>query len=130
MATSTKSTQAATIDDYIKAFPVDVQKSLKEIRATIKKVEPKAEECIKYAIPTFTYNGTMVSFAGWKTHIAFYPAPVGVKEFEKEIVAYKGSKSTLKFPMEQPIPLNLIGKIVAHRFQQNHAKSYTKTKKK
>ena len=125
-----KSTHAENIDAYIAEFPKDTQKILKELRATIKKAAPKAEEAIKYAIPTFVLNGNLVHFAAYKTHIGFYPAPMGIEAFKKETAQYEAGKGTLQFPLDKPIPLNLITKIVKFRVEQNLEKDKAKTKKK
>lgn len=114
-----KTTAATTIDEYIAAFPKDVQKKLKELRATIKKAAPKAEEKISYAMPTFALNGNLVHFAAYKNHIGFYPAPRAIQEFKKELAKYEGSKGTVQFPIDEPIPLSLITKMVKFRVAQN-----------
>ena len=125
-----KSIQAANIDEYIAGFPENVQKMLEQIRAAICKAVPEAEETIKYAIPTFTLNGNLVSFAAWKNHIGFYPAPTGVEEFKKEISPYVTSKSSLNFPIDKPLPLALIGKIVKFRVKSlEQAKTKAKKRK-
>jgi uncharacterized protein YdhG (YjbR/CyaY superfamily) len=123
-------TKAENIDAYIATFPKDTQKLLKEVRATIKKAAPKAEEAIKYAMPTFVLNGNLVHFAGYKNHIGFYPAPTGIKAFQKELSIYKSGKGSIQFPIDQPIPLTLIAKIVKYRVQQNIEKLQTKARTK
>jgi uncharacterized protein YdhG (YjbR/CyaY superfamily) len=122
--------QAENIDEYIAAFPKDIQKLLKQMRTTIRKAAPKAEEKIGYGIPTFTLNGNLVHFAAAKNHIGFYPAPGGIEAFKKELSAYEGSKGTIKFPLDEPLPLALITKIVKFRVTQNLEKSKPKLKKK
>ncbi len=129
MAKAMKSKPAATINEYIAGFPKDIQKMLELLRATIRKSAPKAEETIKYAIPTFTLNGNLVSFAAWKSHIAFYPAPVGVEGFKKELAPYAGAKSTAKFPLGKPLPLALISKMVKYRMKQMSEKEKVRNKK-
>ncbi len=105
-------TKPKNIDEYIAGFPKDIQTILKQIRATIKKAAPDAEETISYAIPTFTLKGRyLVHFAGYKNHIGFYPAPRGNEAFKKELSVYKGGKGTVQFPLDKPMPLNLIIKI-------------------
>lgn len=111
--------QAESIDEYIAAFPKDIQEMLEDIRATIRKAAPQAQEAIKYAIPTFTLNGNLVHFGGFKNHIGFYPAPGGIEAFKKELSAYKGSKGSIQFPIDKPLPLTLITKIVKFRVKQN-----------
>lgn len=105
--------KAANIDEYIAAFPKDTQKILEQIRASIKKAAPEAEETISYAIPTFTINGKyLVYFAGYKNHIGLYPVPRERETFKKELSIYKGGKGTVQFPLDKPMPLKLITKIV------------------
>ncbi len=125
-----KSIPAANMDEYIAGFPKDVQKLLKEMRAIIRKAAPQAEETIKYTIPTFALNGNLVSFAAYKNHIGFYPAPTGIEAFKKELAPYAGSKATARFPIDKPLPLALITKMVKFRMKQNSEKARAKTKKK
>jgi uncharacterized protein YdhG (YjbR/CyaY superfamily) len=116
-----------SIDEYIKGFPPGIQKLLKQVRSTIKTASPEAEETIKYAMPTFTLNGgNLVHFAAFKNHIGFYPTPHGIEAFEKELSAYKGAKGSVQFPLDQPMPLQLISKIVKYRVAQNVAKAKNK----
>ncbi len=110
------------IDDYIATFPEDVQKVLKQIRATIQKAAPEAEEAISYQMPTFKLNGNLVHFAAWKNHIGFYPTPSGTKEFQKEIAKYVFAKGSIQFPLNEPMPLPLITKIVKFRVKENERK--------
>lgn len=117
-----------TIDEYIETFPIDVQKILQSVRKTIKNSAPKAEEAISYGIPTFKLNGNLVHFAAYQNHIGFYPASSGVRTFAKELTAYKTSKGTIQFPIDQPMPLALIRKIVKFRVKENAEKSKKKTK--
>lgn len=123
-----KMTQAATIDDYIAGFPGDVQKKLNQIRNTIRKAIPKAEEAMKYGIPTYVLNGNVVHFGGFKNHIGFYPAPSGIVAFKKELSAYEGSKGAIKFPLDEPLPTSLIAKIARFRAAQNLEKTKQKVK--
>ena len=111
-----------SIDDYIKSYPPDVQKILQEIRKTIKKMAPEAEEAISYQIPTFKLNGNLVHFAAFKKHIGFYPGSKAINVFKKEIASYKSSKGTVQFPLEKPMPLSLIKKIVDYRVKANAQK--------
>lgn len=106
-----------TIDAYIKQYPKEVRDILEHIRETVKKTVPDAEEKISYGIPTFTLDGHyLVYFAAHKKHIGLYPAPAGVKEFEKDFAPYKTSgKGTIQFPLDKPMPLKLIAKIVRYR---------------
>ena len=116
------------IDSYIESFPKDVQTLLKQLRSTISKAAPEAEEAIRYAIPTFILNGNLVHFAGFKNHIGFYPAPSGIEAFKKEVSKYEAGKGTLQFPLDSPLPLNLVTKIVKFRVKQNLEKSKAKKK--
>ena len=119
---------ANSIDEYIDGFPPDVQKVLKKVRKTIKSAAPDAEEAIKYGIPTFVLNGNLVHFGGYKEHIGFYPAPSGIEEFKKDLAIYGGGKGTVRFPLDQPIPFELISRIVKFRVKQNQAKAKNKRK--
>jgi uncharacterized protein YdhG (YjbR/CyaY superfamily) len=119
-----------TIDEYIAGFPDDVQEILQKIRMTIREVAPDAEEAIKYQIPTFTLKGNLVHFAAFKEHIGFYPTPTGTEEFQKELSAYKGGKGSVRFPLDEPIPFDLMRTIVEFRVQENLGKAEAKGKKK
>ena len=111
---------AKNIDEYIASFPEATQKSLNKIRSTIRKVVPKAEETISYGIPTFKINGRyVIYFAGYKNHVSVYPAPRGNPEFKKELSVYKGGKGTVQFPLDRPLPLELITRIAKFRLQVN-----------
>lgn len=111
-----------SIDEYIAGFPAAVQQQLQLVRATIKAAAPDAVETIKYAIPTFILNGNLVHFGGFKNHIGFYPAPQGLEAFKNELLAYKGAKGSVQFPLNQPMPVDLITKIVKFRVQKNQEK--------
>ena len=105
-----------TIDDYIKTFPKDLQVILQKVRQTIKKAVPEAVEAISYQMPTFKLNGkNLVHFAAWKTHVGFYPTPSGTEKFKKEISKYTYAKGSIRFPINEPMPLSLISKIVKFR---------------
>ena len=125
----TKNVPATTIDEYIAGYPKNVQKLLEEVRVTIKKAAPGAEEAIKYGIPTFILNGNLVHFGGFKNHIGFYPAPSGIEEFKKELSKYAGAKGSVQFPIDKPLPLALITKIVKFRVKKNLEKIKTKKNK-
>jgi uncharacterized protein YdhG (YjbR/CyaY superfamily) len=112
----------AGIDEYIADFPPDVQDILEEMRRTIREAAPDAEEAISYQMPTFKLNGNLVHFAAYKNHIGFYPTPSGVEAFREELSAYKVSKGAIQFPIDQPMPLDLVRQIVAYRVAQNLAK--------
>jgi uncharacterized protein YdhG (YjbR/CyaY superfamily) len=110
------------IDEYISGFPVEVQHLLQQVRLKIKESAPGAEEAISYGIPTFKLNGNLVHFAAFKNHIGLYPTPSGLEEFEKELSSYKQGKGSVQFPLDKPLPLDLIGKIVAYRVRKNTEK--------
>lgn len=121
-----KNSEVKTIDAYIQAFPKDIQKLLAQMRTTIRKAAPDAEETISYAIPTFKLNGNLVHFAAFKNHIGFYPAPRGIEAFKEELSAYKGAKGTVQLPLDQPLPLDLISRIVRYRVKENLEKGKKK----
>lgn len=107
---------AATIDDYIAEFPAETQQKLQQVRAVIKETVPGAVETISYAIPTFDLNKKhLVHFAGYATHIGFYPSPSGMEAFAAEFQPYKRAKGSVQFPLDQPLPLDLIRRVVAFR---------------
>ena len=124
-----KKTGHQTIDEYIAGFPRDVQAVLQKVRAAIKKAAPDADETIKYQIPTFTLNGNLVHFGGYKTHIGFYPTPNAIAKFQKELSRYEGAKGTVRFPLDKPIPYDLITRIVKFRVQESQATAKAKVKK-
>jgi uncharacterized protein YdhG (YjbR/CyaY superfamily) len=107
------------IDEYIARFPDDVQKLLQEVRATIKKAAPGAKEAISYAMPTFKLNGNLVHFAAFKNHIGFYPLPAGHEAFKDELSGYKTGRGSVQFPIDKPLPLNLITRMVKFRVKQD-----------
>jgi uncharacterized protein YdhG (YjbR/CyaY superfamily) len=123
-------TAPATVDEYIAGFPSDVQALLKKVRSTILKAAPGAEESISYQIPAFKSNGVLVYFAAFKQHISLYPAPRGNAAFKKELAVYAGGKGTVRFPLDRPIPLDLIRRIVRFRAEQNAATAGTKPARK
>lgn len=120
----------ATMDEYIKTFPEETQKILEEIRATIKAAAPDAQEKISYQMPTFFLHGNLVHFAAFKNHIGFYPVPTGIAKFKKELSVYEQGKGSAQFPLDKPMPLDLITKIVKFRVKENLAKARVKTKVK
>ncbi len=125
-----KGTAAKTIDEYIGGFPAEVRKVMQQLRATIRKEAPEATETISYAIPAFNLNGSyLVYFAGFKNHIGFYPAPTGMEAFKKDFAKYKTGKGSVQFPLDEPLPLALIRKIVKFRMNENREKAAKKTKK-
>lgn len=116
------------IDEYIANFPKEVQRLLDQLRMTIRRAAPVAEETIKYQIPTFTYKGNLVHFGGYKNHIGFYPTPSGIEKFKKELSGYESAKGSVKFPLDQPIPFDLISDIVAFRVMENLKRAQEKGK--
>jgi uncharacterized protein YdhG (YjbR/CyaY superfamily) len=114
----------SSIDEYVKTFPEDVQKLLEQIRATIKEKAPEAIESISYGMPAFkTHGKPLVYFAGFRNHIGFYATPTGHAEFADELSKYKQGKGSVQFPLDKPIPFDLIGRIVEFRVKENLAKS-------
>ena len=112
------------IDEYIKIFPKNIQLLLKQIRVTIKERAPKAIESISYNMPAYKINGKpLVYFAGFKNHIGFYATPTGHKKFAAALSKYKQGKGSVQFPLDEPIPFDLIGRIVEFRVKENLAKS-------
>jgi len=106
-----------TIDEYIAGFPQEVQVILTKVRAVIKEAAPEATEAIKYKMPTFVFNGNLISFAAYKKHIGLYPAPIGNEAFKAELADYAAGRGTAQFPFSQPMPYDLIGKIVKFRLE-------------
>jgi uncharacterized protein YdhG (YjbR/CyaY superfamily) len=116
-------TKPGNIDEYIAAFPAEVQAVLEQVRATIRAAVPSAEETIRYAIPTFRlHNTNLVHFAAFKRHVGFYPTPTGSEVFKKELAGYKTGKGSVQFPLDQAMPLDLIGKIAAFRLSEVEGK--------
>ena len=105
------------IDEYIGGFPNDVQEILEKVRMTIQKAAPDAKEKISYAMPAFDQNGIVVYFAAFKNHIGFYPAPTGDPDYENDLAEYKTGKGSVQFPLNRPMPLDLIVKIVNWRLK-------------
>ena len=110
-------TKINNIDDYIDSFPANVKTHLVQIRATIQKAAPNAKEKISYGMPTFELNGNLIHFAGYKNHIGLYPAPQGIEAFKEELSAYKGAKGSVQFPLDKPMPLDLIARITKYRVE-------------
>jgi len=120
MATSS---QFKTTDEYIAKFPKNVRAVLEELRRVIRESAPKAEETISYGIPTFDlYGRHLVHFAAYKNHVGFYPTSSGIKAFKKELSPFKTSKGTVQFPLDKPIPFDLVKKIVKFRVKENESK--------
>ena len=122
----TTKSKFASIDEYIATFPKETQKLLNDLRAAIKASARNAEEKFSYGIPTFFLNGNLVHFAAFKTHIGFYPAPSGIEAFKKELSMYKQAKGSVQFPLDAPLPLKLVGKIVKFRVAENLKKTSKK----
>ena len=123
-------TNPADVDEYIAGFPKDTQKLLEQLRAAIMKAAPGAEEAISYQMPAYKYHGMLVYFAGYKSHIGFYPTASGIETFKKELSVYKGAKGSVQFPLDKPLPLQLVTKIVKFRMKENLEKESIKTKAK
>lgn len=117
-----------SIDEYIAAFPPETQQLLETVRATIRAAAPDATEKISYQMPTFALHGNLVHFAAWKNHIGFYPAPTGLEAFEQDLAPYKTAKGSVQFPLDQPLPLDLIDRIVRWRVAENRANAEKKRK--
>lgn len=126
----TKIQKPTDIDSYLSQFPADVQAILEEVRKTIRQSAPEAEEVISYQMAAFKQHGILVYFAAWKKHIGLYPPISGDESLEKEVAPYAGPKGNLQFPLDQPIPYDLIARIVKLRVEQNSAKAAAKRKKK
>lgn len=120
----------SSIDNYIEQFPPEVQEKLNTIRKVIKESAPDAEEKISYQMPTFALHGNLVHFAAYRNHIGFYPAASGIVEFKQELSEYKGAKGSVQFPINMPLPLELISKIVKFRVAENLKRAEDKLKKK
>ena len=123
----TSTDQYETIDEYIASFPEEVGERLRSIRQVVKEEAPEAGETIKYRMPTFTLNGNLVHFAAFQNHIGFYPTPSAMEAFEKELSAYKMGKGSVQFPLDQPLPLSLIRRMVRSRVEENRAKRKKKS---
>lgn len=119
-----------SIDEYIATCPKEIQKTLKELRATIKAAAPEAEEKISYQMPTFALKGNLIHFAAFKNHIGLYPTSSGTQAFKRELSKYEGSKGAVRFPIDKPLPLKLISKIVKFRVAENIKKAEAKSSKK
>jgi uncharacterized protein YdhG (YjbR/CyaY superfamily) len=108
-----------TIDDYIRQFPPSIQEKLEKLRSVIKDAAPDSTERISYQMPTFYLHGNLVHFAAYKQHIGFYPAPSGIERFKEELAGYKSSKGAVQFPIDEPLPYELISRIVTFRVGEN-----------
>ncbi|MGO4548322.1 iron chaperone [Paenibacillus sp. 2TAB23] len=119
-----------TIDQYIATFPAEIQAILEKIRHVIQEAAPEATEKIGYQMPTFVLNGNLVHFAAFKKHIGLYPAPSGIYAFKEQLAKYKGAKGSIQFPLDQPMPYELISEIVKFRVAENIEKANSKLNKK
>jgi len=119
----------SSIDEYIIKFPPEIQEKLEMLRKVIKEAAPEAEEKISYQMPTFVLYGNLVHFAAFKNHIGFYPTPSGINAFQQELSEYKGAKGSIQFPLDKPLPYELISKIVKCRVLENIKKAEDKLKK-
>lgn len=126
---STKRRVPENIDEYISAFSPDVQAILQQVRQVVRNAAPDAQETISYQIPAFKLNGVLVYFAAFKKHIGFYPPVSGDASLEKAVSPYAGEKGNLRFPLDQPIPFDLIERITKLRVRQSTTKATSKSKK-
>lgn len=118
------------IDKYIDGFPANIRLLLEQLRATIKKTAPEAEELMSYNMPAYKLKGMLVFYAACKKHIGFYPTPGPIEFFKDELTGYKTSKGAVQFPVDKPLPVRLITKIVKYRINENLTKPTLKAKKK
>lgn len=123
-------TQFTNIDEYIALFPEEIKEILTNIRNLIKENAPEATEKISYQMPTFFLNGNLIHFAAFKHHIGLYPTPTGIDAFKEELSKYKGAKGSVQFPLDQPIPYELIKRILLYRVEESTKKADSKLKKK
>lgn len=120
----------SSIDEYISQFPPDIQEILQRLREVIKEAAPEAQEKISYQMPTFALHGNLVHFAAHKKHIGFYPAPSGIEAFKDQLSGYKGAKGSVQFPIEKPLPYELVKDIVKFRVEENVKQAKEKLKRK
>ena len=121
---------AGDVDGYLSKFPADVRRVLEKVRRTIRRAAPDADEVISYQMPAFKQHGILVFFAAWKEHIGLYPPISGDPALEKAVAKYAGPKGNLQFPLSEPIPYDLIERIVKLRVRQNNAKAAAKGKRR
>jgi uncharacterized protein YdhG (YjbR/CyaY superfamily) len=126
---SRQKTRFQTVEEYISTFPAKTQTALKKMRKTIKSAAPKADEIISYNMPAYKLNGMLVYFAGYEKHIGFYAIPSGIKAFANELKGYKVSKGTVQFPLTEPIPEDLVARMVKFRVKENEERAKTQEKK-
>jgi len=123
-------TPPGSIDEYISRFSPEVQELLEKVRIVIKEAAPDAKEKISYQMPTFALHGNLVHFAAYKNHIGFYPAASGIHAFKQELLGYKGAKGSVQFPIDKPLPYELISRMVRFRVAENIAQAEMKARKK
>ncbi|NOU81062.1 hypothetical protein GC101_19550 [Paenibacillus sp. LMG 31459] len=119
-----------SVDQYISAYAPEVQEILQTLRKVIREAAPEAEEKISYQMPTFFLHKNLVHFAAFKNHIGFYPAPQGIEAFKEELAKYKGAKGSVQFPLHEPLPYELITRIVKFRVEENQQQAAGKAQKK
>jgi uncharacterized protein YdhG (YjbR/CyaY superfamily) len=124
-----KKTTVSTVDEYIEQFPKEVQKALRQIRAAVKRAAPGSIEKISYQMPAYAMTGNLVYFAAHKSHIGFYPTSSGIAAFKEQLSRFAGAKGTVRFPLDKPIPVGLIAKIVRFRVEEDRNKTRLKTKR-
>jgi uncharacterized protein YdhG (YjbR/CyaY superfamily) len=110
-----------SVDDYLAMMPAATRKKLESLRATIREAAPEATEKIGYGIPTYVFHGNLVHFAGYEHHIGFYPGSSPIRHFADELEGYETSKGTIRFPLDEPLPLDLVRRIVEFRVAENLA---------
>jgi uncharacterized protein YdhG (YjbR/CyaY superfamily) len=126
-----KNQHPSDVDTYIARFPLETQRKLQQLRQAVRRAEPRAEETISYGMPAYRLNGRgLLSFAGYKHHIGLYPAPVGNAKFNERLARYRAAKSTVRFPLDEPIPLDLVAQIVRLRVRDNLKRSRERAKSK
>lgn len=121
-------TIATTVPEYIRSFPPATRKLLTRLRQCIRATVPRAEEGISYGIAGYRYQGILIYFAGFANHVSIYPAPRQAPVFKKELASYKGGKGTVQFPLDQPLPLDLVKRIVEYRLKENETRAMAKQK--
>lgn len=126
----TRKSAFTSVDEYIAGFPASTQALLQQLRATIQTAAPEATEKISYQMPTFVLKGNLVHFAAYEHHIGFYPTPSAITAFAAELSRYKRAKGSVQFPIDEPLPLDLVSRMVAFRVQENLEKAAIKARKK
>ena len=125
-----KNSEVNEVDQYIQQFLPNTQKALQQLRNAITKAAPGAEEVISYKIPAYKFHGMLVYFAAYENHMGFYPTPSGIEAFKEELSAFKGAKGSVQFPLDKPLPLDLVSNIVKFRAKENLEKAEIKLHKK